>query len=146
MSVLNGLKLVSAKRPAALSAIQFRRNKLSMKLNDQIQLAKALKDGTTYAPMRTRNIKNGETGEVRQIEIAKKVRPWFFTADSGKVVVQLRYGSKVIDIAKGKNSIEVNDGSHLISVLETLKVAVESGELDAQVSGAAEAVKARFTK
>jgi hypothetical protein len=146
MSVLNGLKLVSAKRPAALSAIQFRRNKLSIKLNDQIQLAKALKDGTTYAPMRTRNIKNGETGEVRQIEISKKVRPWFFTADNGKVVVQLRYGSKVIDIAKGKNSIEVNDGSHLISVLETLKVAVETGELDAQVSGAAEAVKARFAK
>ena len=56
MSVLNGLKLVSAKRPAALSAIQFRRNKLSIKLNDQIQLAKALKDGTTYAPIRTRNI------------------------------------------------------------------------------------------
>ena len=82
MSVLNGLKLVSAKRPAALSAIQFRRNKLSIKLNDQIQLAKALKDGTTYAPIRTRNIKNSETGEVRQIEVAKKVRPWFFTADS----------------------------------------------------------------
>ena len=52
----------------------------------------------------------------------------------------------MIDIAKGKNSIEVNDGSHLISVLETLKVAVETGELDAQVSGAAEAVKARFAK
>ncbi len=51
MSVLNGLKLVSAKRPAALSAIQFRRNKLSTKLNDQIQLAKALKDGTTNASM-----------------------------------------------------------------------------------------------
>ena len=83
---------------------------------------------------------------MRQIEVAKKVRPWFFTADSGKVVVQLRYGSKVIDIAKGKNSIEVNDGTHLISVLETLKVAVETGELDAQVSGAAEAVKARFAK
>ena len=90
MSVLNGLKLVSAKRPAALSAIQFRRNKLSLKLNDQIQLAKALKDGTIFAPMRTRNIKDSETGEVRQIEVAKKVRPWFFTADSGKVVVQLR--------------------------------------------------------
>lgn len=53
---------------------------------------------------------------------------------------------QVIDIAKGKNSIEVNDGSHLISVLETLKVAVETGELDAQVSGAAEVVKARFAK
>jgi hypothetical protein len=69
MSVLNGLKLVSAKRPVALSAIQFRRNKLSIKLNDQIQLAKALKDGTTYAPIRTRNIKNSETGVAAKLNV-----------------------------------------------------------------------------
>ena len=111
VSVLNGLKLVSAKRPAALSAIQFRRNKLIVKLNDQIQLAKAMKDGSTYAPMRTRTIKNRETGEVRQIEVAKKVKAWFFTADSGKVCVQLRYGSKTIDFSKGKNSVEVSSST-----------------------------------
>ena len=51
---------------------------------------------------------------------------------------------------EGKNGkvsfTDYSDGTHLISVLETLKVAVETGELDAQVSGAAEAVKARFAK
>lgn len=146
MSVLSSLKLISAKRPSALAPIQVRRNKLINKLMEQIALASALKDGTTYAPKRMRNIKNGETGEIRSVEVAKRVRPWFFTADSGKVVVQLRYGSKVIDFAKGKNSVEVSNGAELITVLETLKTAVENGELDQQISSAAEAVKARFKK
>lgn len=146
MSVLNGLKLVSAKRPTALAPIQVRRNKLIVKLMDQIALATALRDGVTYAPKRLRTIKNKESGEVRSVEVAKTVRPWFFTAESGKVVIQLRYGSKVVDIAKGKNSVEVSNGAELITVLETLKSACELGELDQQISSAAEAVKARFRK
>ena len=146
MSVLNGLKLVSAKRPTALAPIQIRRNKLCGKLTEQIALATALRDGGTYAPMRLRTLRNKESGEVRSVEVAKRVRQWWFTAESGKVVIQLRYGSKVIDIAKGKNSVEVANGVELIAVLETLKSACELGELDQQISGAADAVKARFVK
>lgn len=146
MSVLSSLKLISAKRPSALAPIQVRRNKLISKLMEQIQLATASQNGTAYAPKRQRSIKNAETGEVRQIEVAKRVRPWFFNDANGKLVVQLRYGSKVIDFAKGKNSVEVSNCAELITVLEALKTAVESGELDQQVSNAADAVKARFKK
>ena len=146
MSVLGGLKLVSAKRPAALAPIQICRNKLIVNLKEQIALATALKDGGTFAPKRHRRVKDEATGEVRSVEAAKRVRQWWFMAESGKVVIQLRYGSKVIDIAKGKNSVEVSNGAELISVLETLKSAVEAGELDVQITAAAEAVKARFGK
>ena len=109
-------------------------------------MATALRDGGTYAPKRLRTIRNKESGEVRSVEMAKRVRQWWFTAESGKVVIQLRYGSKVIDIAKGKNSVEVSNGVKLIAVLETLKSACELGELDQQISGAADAVRARFKK
>ena len=146
MSVLSSLKLISAKRPSALAPIQIRRNKLCGKLTEQISLATALRDGGTYAPKRLRTIKNKESGEVRSVEVAKRVRQWWFTADSGKVVVQLRYGSKVIEFAKGKNSVEVSNGVELIAVLETLKSACELGELDQQIGSAADAVKARFKK
>ena len=61
-------------------------------------------------------------------------------------MIQLRYGSKVIDLAKGKNSVEVSNGAELIAVLSVLKTAAETGELDAQITAAAEAVKARFGK
>jgi hypothetical protein len=59
---------VSAKRPTALPSIQIRRNKLSSKLYDQIELAKAMQDGRTYAPQSFRSVRDRNTGETRSIE------------------------------------------------------------------------------
>ncbi len=146
MSALNGLKLVAAVRINVMSPVQFRRNKLSAKLADQIALAKAIKEGATYAPTRIRNVKDRITGEVQSIEQTRKVRQWWFKAESGKTCVQLRYGSKVLDFAKGKNAIEVANEAELVSVLEALKKACELGELDAQMTVASEAVRKRFKK
>ncbi len=146
MSALGSLKLVSAVRINVMSPIQFRRNKLSAKLADQIALAKAIKEGATYAPKRVRSVKDRITGEVQTIEQTRKVRQWWFRAESGKTCVQLRYGSKLIDFAKGKNAIEVASEAELVSVLEALKKACELGELDAQMTAASEAVKAKFKR
>ena len=147
-NVFNSLKLVTAKRATQLPTIQIRRNKLLAKLTEQIKLAIALKDGNTYLTKRLRNVKDSVSGERKVVEIERQVRPWFFNAESGKVVVQLRYGSKVIQFnAKGdKNAIEVSDSAELLSVLQTLKTAVENGELDQQIGVAADLVKARFGK
>ena len=146
MSALGSLKLVSAVRINVMSPLQFRRNKLSAKLGDQIALAKAMKDGTTYAPKRVRSVKDRITGEIQSIEQTRKVRQWWFRAESGKTCVQLRYGSKVLDFAKGKNAIEVSTEAELVSVLEALKKACELGELDAQMTTASEAVRKRFKR
>ena len=146
MSALNSLKLVAAVRINAMSPVQFRRSKLSAKLADQIALAKAMSEGETYVATRVRNVKDRITGEVQRVEQTRKVRQWWFKAESGKTCVQLRYGTKVLDFAKGKNSVEVANETELVSVLETLKQAVESGERDAQMATASEAVKTRFKK
>ena len=146
MSALNSLKLVAAVRINVMSPVQFRRNKLAAKLADQIALATAMKDGKTYVATRVRNVKDRITGEVTSVEQTRKVREWWFRAESGKTCVQLRYGTKVLDFAKGKNAIEVASEADIVSVLETLKKAVESGELDAQMAAASEAVKVRFKK
>ena len=146
MSALNSLKLVAAVRINAMSPVQFRRNKLSAKLADQIALATAMKEGKTYVATRVRNVKDRITGEVQSVEQTRKVRPFWFKAESNKLCVQLRYGTKVLDFAKGKNSVEVANESELVSVLETLKKAVEIGELDAQMTTASEAVRKRFKK
>ncbi len=146
MSALNSLKLVAAVRINVMSPVQFRRNKLAAKLADQIELAKAMKEGKTYVATRVRNVKDRITGEVTSVEQTRKVRPWWFRAESGKTCVQLKYGTKVLDFAKGKNSVEVANETELISVLETLKKACEMGELDAQMATASEAVKDRFNK
>ena len=145
-TILSSLKIVQAKRQSAIDPLMLRRNKLLRKLEDQINAAKALSKGESFLVKRVRNITDKQTSEIRAVEVSRKIRQWWFVADSGKVVIQLKYGSKVIDIAKGKNSVEVSNGAELIAVLETLKSACELGELDQQISSAADAVKARFAK
>ena len=136
-SILNGLKFVAAKRPTQVPPVQVRRNKLSKKLYEQIKLATALRDGSTYAPTHLRSVRDCETGEIKRIEQPKRIRQWWFTADSGKVCVQIKYGSKTLELGgKGKNSVEVTNGDELIKVLETIKSAVEAGELDVQLESA----------
>jgi hypothetical protein len=80
------------------------------------------------------------------IDATKRVRPWWFTGDNGKLCFPVRYGSRVLDIAKGKNAIEVANIDDLVTVIETLKSAVETGELDAQIELASGSLKAGFKK
>lgn len=145
-NALANLKLTAAKRPAHLPPVAQRRNKLVKRLNEQIELAKAQQDGRTYAPTRLRSVKNSETGEKTTVESAKRIKPWWFVAESGKVCVSLLYGSKRIELAKGKSAAEVSNGAELIAALETLKAAVTGGELDTQIEAVAGAVKAGFKK
>jgi hypothetical protein len=146
MSTLDGLKLTAAKKPINIPAIVIRRNKLSNKLWEQIQLAKSHIDGTPFVVTKFRTIKDKETGLRRQVEVPKRIREWWFKNDAGKVCVSIRYGAKVIELAKGKHSVEVENAQALVKALEAIKSAVEIGELDAQIETASGALKLGFKK
>jgi hypothetical protein len=146
MSALNSLKFVSAKRPNQIPEIQVRRNKLSNRIWSQIQLATALQKGENYTEKRFRTIRDKNTGETRSVELNKRVRQMWFVSENGKVYISLKYGSRILEFAKGKNAIEVGSADELISALTTLKIAVEAGELDTQLNLAADSVKERFKK
>jgi hypothetical protein len=64
----------------------------------------------------------------------------------GKVCLNIRYGSRLIELAKGKTAIEVASANDLIKTLELIKLAVEAGELDVQIEQASGAVRAGFGK
>jgi len=146
MSAFESLKLTTAKKPTHIPAVVFRRNKLSSKLWEQIQLAKSQIEGTPFVVTKFKSIKDRETGLRRQVEIPKRIREWWFCNDAGKVCVSVRYGTKVIELAKGKHSVEVENAQSLVKALETIKSAVEQGELDAQIESASGALKLGFKK
>jgi len=56
MSILSNLKIVTSKKSKGLPPLIQRRNKLSNKLYEQIQLAQAQKEGRTYAPVRLKSV------------------------------------------------------------------------------------------
>jgi hypothetical protein len=146
MSALANLKLVAAKRAAQLSPVIQRRNKIALRLGEQIEMAQSKLDGKLYAPMKQRKVTDVETGLIKTIDVAKRVKEWSFTTDSGKLCVSLRYGAKVIEIAKGKTAVELASEKDLVTTFEILRSAVNEGELDSQIEAVAGAVKAGFKK
>lgn len=147
MSILSTFKLVASKKKQGATPAVQRRNKLSGKLAEQIQLALAQKTGQIYAPTRLKTYINKETGERKTIESVKRVREWWHVSDNGKINLICKYGSKQIQFdSKGKNAIEVSSGDELLSALESLKRAVEQGELDAQIEATCTALRAGFIK
>ena len=146
MSTLSTLKLVAVKKPSHMPAIVIRRNKLSSKLWEQIQLAKSQLDGTPFVVMKYRSMVDRETGLRKQVELPKRIKPWWFQSEQGKVCVSVRYGSWTIELAKGKPSVEVANAQDLIKTLETIKSAVEAGELDAQIETASASLRSGFKR
>ncbi len=146
MSALSTLKLVAVKKPTHMPAIVIRRKKLSSKLWEQIQLAKSQIDGKPFVVMKYKSVKDKETGLRKQVEVTKRIKPWWFQSEQGKVCVSVKYGSWTIELAKGKPSVEVSSGEDLIKVLESIKLAVEMGELDTQIETASASLRSGFKR
>jgi hypothetical protein len=146
MSALNSLKLVAAQRPINVSPVLQRRNKLSKKLGEQIELAKAQQEGKSYAPTKLKNVKDEATGETRQVSVPKRIKAWYWNTEGGKLCLAVRYGSKMLELAKGKGAVEVSSAKELVATLTTLKKAVEAGELDTQIEATSASVRKGFKK
>ena len=145
MSTLNALKLSTAKKSLNTTPVVHRRNKLGKKLWEQIQLAQAHLAGKQFTTTRFQTVRN-EDGVRRSVEVPKRVRAWWWNSEGGKIALNVRYGARVVELAKGKSTIEVAAPTDLIPTLELIKKAVEAGELDTQIETASIKLREGFTK
>jgi hypothetical protein len=146
MTALTALKLTATKKPTQIPQVLQRRLKLSKRLWEQIELAKAQQNGTTFSVSKFRSYTDKESGIRKQIETNKRLKAWWFIGDNGKLAVAVRYGTKVLELAKGKYAVELNTGNDLVSTLQVIKTAVESGELDDAIESAANKLRSGFQK
>ena len=146
MTSLATLKLTAAQKPFNISQVQQRRNKLVKRLWEQAELAKAQQAGSQFAPIKFRTVTDRATGERKQVETSKRVKAWWFTGENGKLSLSVRYGSKVLELAKNKWAVELASDKDLVATLDVIKTAVLAGELDDAISQASEKLKAGFTK
>lgn len=145
MTTLGTLKLTAAQKPTHIPQVQQRRNKLVLRLWEQAELAKAQLSGAHYAAKKMRTITDAD-GVRKEVEVNKRVKAWWFTADNGKLALSVRYGTKVLELAKGKYAVEVAAEKDLVQTLDVIKAAVLAGELDAAIDTAANKLKAGFDK
>lgn len=146
MSTLSQLKLVTAVKPQHMPDVVKRRYKLSNKLWEQIQLAKSLFLNQPFDLKKTKTVKNNETGRNETVSVPKTIRPWWFNSENGSICFSIKYGAKVLELAKGKPSIQVESDLDLISTLELIKQAIEAGELDSQIEQVSGALRSNFKK
>ena len=145
MALLTSLKLVAVQATRKSPAV-LRRNKLTGKIDHQIAAAKAAANGEVYAAKRTKFVADGESGQRNPVVISTRVKQWWTTAPTGKINLVIRYGAKTIELAKGKNGIEVGSMDELIAAMQVIKEAVTTGELDAQIEQASGTLRAGFAK
>ena len=125
MSVLNSLKLVSFSPINNTSPEAARRRKLIAKIDEQLALAA----NPDYQPTKSKRVKD-EDGNVQKVEVKKRIKCWWSAAADGKINLTVRYGSKAIEFAKGKNAIELDNEEQVTSTLLKVKEAVQAGEFD----------------
>jgi hypothetical protein len=145
MAALTALKLVNSKKSNSISPTQFRRNKLSKKLWEQIELAKAVATGGQYSKRRFKTFK-GADGSRASVEVETTIRPWWWAQDNGRLALSVRYGTRVIALTPKSNAVECADLSELTAALTTIRQAVDAGELDAQIEAASAKLREGFKK
>lgn len=146
MTIISKLNLVVTKRVTNTNPIFSKRNKLLAKIDEQIELAIAKKEGRTYAPTKLKTFINNETGETKTIETPKRLREWYWLNEEGKIVLTVKYGSKTLELIKGKNAIEVTTQDEVINTYKLLKEAIINGELDEAIKLISNMTKKNFVK
>lgn len=141
---LSSLKITNVVRQMSTNTNEFRKNKLLKKLDEQINLATAQISGELFTIKRLKNVRD-ENGNATQVEVSKRVSPWFWS-DNNKTFVQIKYGTRVLELQKGKNTIELSSQDELIKTLNIVKSSVASGELDSVIEAASVKVRERFGK
>lgn len=142
-SYLSSLTLTTGQRVIQPNVVEQRRHKLKVQLAEQRRLAEAEANGESYVPTKSKKVVDAETGEEQAVAVPKRLKAWWWKNPAGKTLLAVKYGARSLELAKGKNSIEVADG-RLLQVLATLEQAIDAGELDAALAQVSQA-KSRAT-
>ncbi len=139
MSYLAELNLKTVQRVIQKDPVIARREKLIAGIAEQKLVLEAMLRGETYE-VRVKRWRNNEAGERVQVDDTKRIRPWWFEQDNGWYV-QVRYGSRVLNISGKSNSVFVTQLQDIAAVLEAFQAAAEAGELDKAVLIAMKGIK-----
>ena len=129
MELLKSLKLTQNQRSITNNPILQRRIKLAAGISEQIQLAQ----NPNYKQISVRTVAD-DSGELREVEVSKRVLRWWRVGADGTVELTVRYGSRILELAKGMDAVELASTDELVPVLEQFKAAAELGEMDEMIA------------
>ena len=128
MSVLKTLNFVVATKRSNDPTILRR-----AKLLTQLQQQRALASDPMFIAI-TQRWRKGEHGEKRLVDSQKRVKRWWYIDPIGNCYLTINYGSRRLELDKGKSAIAVGAKDNLVPTIDAVIAAVEAGELDAAIS------------
>ena len=135
-SILSSFNLSKSQKQRIVDKPTQRRNKLIAKLNEQILVVQAHLRGEEY--LSSKNVtKVDEEGNKVTSTVPKRVAKWFYTNDGKEWFLEVKYGSRALQLAKDKNAILVGALDNMVDVIEKVKEAVIANELDAAIAAIA---------
>ena len=129
MELLKTLKLPQYQRNNTSNPVLQRRVKLAAGISEQIQLAQ----NPNYKSHSVCTVAD-DSGELREVEVGKRVLRWWRVDVDGTVELTVRYGSRILELAKGMDAVELASADELVGVLEQFKAAAVRGEMDDMIA------------
>lgn len=134
MSVLANLKLSDTSPRAKLSPVARKRQKLLEQIDLQLKAATAFLAGETFQHEVQRWVRVEGRDDKQLVTKSKPLRHWWWRNDVGRLMLSVRAGNRVLELAEGKVSVDVGTPEDLLKTIATLRAAIAAGELDEQLS------------
>ena len=136
MIQLADVKLIAAIRPTFQDPVALKRSKFIFRVSEQLEIANHLIKGE--------QIPVTSFHDPVSLKRPRKIIPWWWKDKDGKYLMTIKYGSKVIELAKGKPAVQAEALDQIIEVLKSLKLATSNGELDLHLTQASELIRKKF--
>lgn len=134
-SILSTFNLSESLKRKIVDKPTVRRNKLLAKLDEQILAVQAALKGEEY--FGKKNVtETDEDGNKTTTTVPKRVNKWFYTNDGTEWFLEIKYGNRVLQLAKDKTAIVVGALDNMVAVLEQVKEATAAKELDKAIEAA----------
>jgi len=134
MSALSSLKLSTASPRARLTPVVRKRMKLLGQIDLQTRAALAFLAGEPFHYEVQRWVRPEGSSDKQLVTQKKPVRHCWWSNEAGQLMISLRVGNRMLELAEGKPSIEVGAPDNLLVTLNTLRDAIANGELDTQLN------------
>ena len=118
-------KLVPASPIQSISKVFRKRDDLHKEVAEQILMA----SNPSYVPMKSRWI-TAPDGAVRRVVVPKKLKKWWVSLPNGKIEVSVYVKRKRLELEVGKDAIEIDRKSELLSTLESIQRSIDHGDFD----------------
>jgi hypothetical protein len=131
-SILSEFNLTESMKSVVIDKVTERRIKLLDNLEEQKSSAQALLDGKEYFGVKA-VWQTSESGEKTKTTAQRRVRKWFYTNDGSSWYLEVRYGNKPLQLAKGKTAIVIATKDKLVETIDKVIEAVKANELDGAI-------------